>query len=271
MTLVWKIPRLAAASLAFLVLLGALPVRAQTDEIQVYDAEIESPGIFNLMIHSNFTPLGRTTAAFPGAIVADRSFNGTAEWAYGVTPWFEQGLYLPVYSFYSTNQGATLNGFKIRELFARPHARDHKLFYGANFEFSVNANYWEERRITSEIRPIIGVHLHPVDLIYNPILDTDYRGGLGGLQYNPAGRIAYNLNDKWAFALEEYDGFGQLHDVVPLHQQFHEVWAVVDRSSSKTLGINIEAGVGVGVTAGSDRLTLKLMLSRNLNAHAWRP
>lgn len=254
-----------------LVVLGGLPVRAQTDEIQVYDGEVEPPGIFNLMIHSNFTPLGRTAAAFPGAIVADRSFNGTAEWAYGVTPWFEQGLYLPVYSFYSTTQGATLNGFKIRELFARPHAHDHKLFYGANFEFSVNANYWEERRITSEIRPIIGVHLHPVDLIYNPILDTDYRGGLGGLEYNPAGRIAYNLNEKWAFALEEYDGFGQLHDIAPLYQQFHEIWAVVDRSSSKTLGINVEAGVGVGVTAGSDRLTLKLMLSRNLNAHAWRP
>jgi hypothetical protein len=269
--LLWRSGWLGALGLLAAVFLWVVPVGAQTDEIQVYDAEIEAPGIFNLMIHSNFTPLGRRTAEFPGAIVADRSFNGTAEWAYGVTPWFEQGLYLPVYTFYSTNRGATLNGFKVRELFARPHARDHKLFYGANFEFSVNANYWEERRITSEIRPIIGVHLHPMDLIYNPIVDTDYRGGLGGLQYNPAGRVAYNLNDNWALALEEYDGFGELHDFVPLHQQFHEVWAVVDHASSKALGINVEAGVGVGVTAGSDRLTLKLMLSRNLNAHKWRP
>jgi hypothetical protein len=63
---------------------------AQTDEIQVYDAEIEPQGIFNLMVHSNFTPGGRTVPVFPGAIIADRSFNGTAEWAYGVTPWMEQ-------------------------------------------------------------------------------------------------------------------------------------------------------------------------------------
>ena len=31
---------------------------AQTDEIQVYDAEIEPQGIFNLMVHSNFAPDG---------------------------------------------------------------------------------------------------------------------------------------------------------------------------------------------------------------------
>jgi hypothetical protein len=37
---------------------------AQTDEIQVYDAEIAEPGIFNLMVRTNFTPIGRTTPAF---------------------------------------------------------------------------------------------------------------------------------------------------------------------------------------------------------------
>ena len=101
------------AGLAPLALLGApLTIRAQTDEIQVYDAEIAAQGIFNLMIHTNFTPVGRKTPDFPGAIIANDSVNGAAEWAYGVTPWFEQGLYMPVYSFYSTNQGATINGFR---------------------------------------------------------------------------------------------------------------------------------------------------------------
>lgn len=259
-------------ALVFIIALAAATsLFAQTDEIQVYDAEIEPPGIFNVMIHNNFTPAGRTTPVFPGAIIADRSWNGTVEWAYGVTPWFEQGLYLPVYTVYSTNHGATANGFKIRELFVRPHAEDHTLIYGVNFEFSVNADYWEEKPVTSEVRPIIGLHLHPWDLIYNPIVDTDYRRGFGGLQYNPGGRVAYNLNQRWALALEEYDGFGPLHDFVPPDQQFHEVWGVVDHSSSKLLGINVEAGIGFGLTAGADKVTLKLMLSRNLNSHKWRP
>ena len=235
---------------------------AQTDEIQVYDAEIAEPGIFNLMIHTNFTPIGRKTPDFPNAIIPDNSVNGTAEWAYGVKPWFEQGLYLPVYSFNSTNHGATINGFKIRELFVRPHAHDHKFFYGLNFELSVNALYWESRRVSSELRPIVGVHLHRWDLIYNPIMDTDFTGGVKGLEFNPAGRVAYNLSDKWAVAAEEYDGFGPFKQFVPLDQQFHETWAVMDHNGGF---VNIEAGVGLGWSGGSDKLTLKLMVSRDLN------
>lgn len=240
-----------------------LAASAQTDEIQVYDAEIAEPGVVNLMVHTNFTPVGRRQPNFPGATIADNSVNGAAEWAYGVTPWFEQGLYLPVFSLYSTNQGPAINGFKIRELFVRPHAHEDKLFYGLNFEFSVNRDYWESRTITSEIRPIVGVHLGRWDFIYNPIVDTDYTGGLGGLEFNPGGRIAYNLNDRWAVAFEEYDGFGTFNRIAPLHDQFHEVWATMDHSSRF---INIETGVGLGLTAGSDRLTFKLMLSRDLNS-----
>lgn len=256
-----------AKLLAILIALVVIPSRslAQTDEIQVYDSQIAEPRIFNLMIHSNFTPIGRTKPAFHGAIIADQSLNGTAEWAYGVTPWFEQGLYLPVYTLDSTNHGATINGFKVRELFVRPHAADHKFVYGLNFEFSVNALYWESKRITSELRPIVGVHLHRWDLIYNPILDTDYSGGLKGLEFNPAGRVAYHFDQSWVGAIEQYDGFGPLRAFVPSDQQFHETWAVMDRNGRL---LSVEAGVGVGWSGGADRLTLKLMLSRDLNSRS---
>src|SRR2546421_7874323 len=46
--------------------------RAQTDEIQVYDAEIAAPGRFNLTWHNNFTPSGRRRAAFPQGVIPDR-------------------------------------------------------------------------------------------------------------------------------------------------------------------------------------------------------
>ena len=251
---------LALIALALVVL--PMAAFAQTDEIQVYDASIERPGIFNVMLHSNFTPVGRTTPDFPSAIIADHSYNGGLEWAYGVTPWFEQGLYLPVYTAYSKGRGGSIDGFKIRELFVRPHAQEHKLFYGLNFEFSSNYSYWESRTVTGEIRPIIGANMGKWEFLYNPIVDTDYTGGLGGLEYNPAGRIAYNLNDKWTVAAEEYDGFGPMRGFYTLHDQFHEVWAVFDHNSKI---VDVEAGVGLGLTAGSDRWTLKLMLSRDLN------
>jgi len=250
------------AALAFALLAVPKTLFAQTDEIQVYDAAIEEPGVYNVMVHSNFTPIGRQTPAFPGGIIPNDSVNGAVEWAYGVKPWFEQGLYFPVYSAYSQGRGGSLNGFKIRELFVRPNARDHEFFYGVNFEFSVNYDYWEARRITSEVRPIVGAHLHQVDLIFNPIVDTEYRGGFGGLEFVPAERVAYNFNDKWTIAAEEYADFGPLRHFYRANDQFQEVWAVMDRNSKS---INIETGVGVGVTYGADKLTLKLMLSRDIN------
>jgi hypothetical protein len=233
---------------------------AQTDEIQVYDASITAPGKFNLMLHSNFTPAGLKTPAFPGGITPDRSFNGVPEWAYGVTDWLELGLYLPVYSI-SKNRGASLDGFKLRALFVEPHAEDRTFFYGVNFEFSVNAAYWDASRITSEVRPIFGWHLHPVDIIVNPILDTAYNG-FKNLDFAPAARVAYNFSPKWATAVEEYADFGPLHQFYPASEQSHQLFAVVDRSSKF---LNIEAGVGFGLTSSSDKLTLKLMLSRDLN------
>src|SRR6202051_1798312 len=120
---------------------------AQTDEIQVYDGAIAEPGKFNLMMHNNFTPKGRPTPAFPDAVISNHALVGVAEWAYGVTDWFEQGLYMPLYSF-SPNDGATYNGFKLRWLFVKPHADDDKFFYGVNFEFSVNQPQWDPRHFT---------------------------------------------------------------------------------------------------------------------------
>ncbi len=249
-------------ALAFVLLLAPAAVWAQTDEIQVYDAEIADRGVWNLMVHTNFTPIGRKEAAFEGAIIPNRSVNGAVEWAYGVNDWFEQGIYLPVWTPYSEGRGGSLDGIKLRELFVRPHAADHTFFYGVNFEFSVNYHYWEDRRITSEVRPILGLHLKPVDLIVNPILDTNYHAGFGNLEFVPATRIAYNVNKDWALSVEEYADMGTLRHFQSLHNQFHQVWAVADHSA---WGMTFEFGVGVGVTAGSDRLALKLMVGRDLN------
>ncbi|MFP5206166.1 MAG: hypothetical protein ACLGSH_12485 [Acidobacteriota bacterium] len=269
----WLVPFQTASLLAaVLVILGftVMPASlfAQTDEIQVYDAVIAPPGIFNVMVHSNFTPQGRTQPVFPGAIIANHSFNGTWEWAYGIKPWMEQGLYMPVYTPYSTKRNGSIDGFKIRELFVRPNAQQHKLFWGMNFEFSFNYPYWESRPYTAEIRPIMGAYVGKWELIYNPIVDTEYRGGLAGLEFNPSGRIVYNLNPTWDLAAEEYDGFGPFSSFDSLHNQFHEAWGVFDRNGKVW---SIEAGAGLGLTAGSDRWTLKLMISRDMNKIPWRP
>src|SRR5580704_13140206 len=234
---------------------------AQTDEIQVYDAAIAEPGVFNLTWHNNFIADGIKTPAFAGGLIPDKSFNGVTEWAYGVTGWFEAGLYLPLYSI-SQDRSATINGGKIRLLFVSPRADQRTFFYGANFEFSYNARHWEPHRFTSEIRPIIGWHLHPVGIIVNPILDNSFSGGFQSLDFAPAERIAYNFPPKWAVAVEEYADYGRLRNLASGSQQVHELYAIFDRYSKI---VNVEAGVGFGLTGPSDKITLKLILSRDLN------
>jgi hypothetical protein len=242
-------------------LFAASSVFAQTDEIQVYDANIAEVGKFNLEDHNNFTPSGRKTPEFPGAVISNHALVGTAEWAYGVTPWFEQGLYLPLYS-YSRNDGLTFNGFKLRWLFVTPHAAERKFFLGVNFEFSVNQKQWDQRRFTSEVRPIIGWHLKPVDIIVNPIVDTSYTGGVKSLEFVPSIRVAYNLTSRWAVAAEEYADYGQFRRFYSATEQTHQIWEVFDHAGKF---INVEAGIGFGLTAASDKVTMKLMLSRDLN------
>ncbi len=258
--------RAPAKRLAPLILaLVAVPhmVSAQTDEIQVYDGGLAAPGKFNLTLHTNFTPKGLTTPAFAGALLADRSLNGVPEWAYGVRSWFEAGLYLPLYSIgkRSAHRSAMLDGVKLRLLFAVPRADDRTFFYGVNFEFSYNATHWDPRRFTSEVRPIIGWHLHPVDIIVNPIFDTAY-DGLENLDFAPATRVACDLSRTWKLAIEEYDDFGPLHQFYAGNQQAHQLYGVVDHTT-KTL--DLEAGLGFGLTDASDRITLKLILARDLN------
>jgi hypothetical protein len=252
-------------SLAMLVLLNigfAVLARAQTDEIQVYNAEIAAPGVFNLTLHDNYTPDGRTTAAFPGGIVPNRTLNGVPEWAYGVTNWFETGLYLPLYSISGTG-ALTYNGFKIRTLFVKPDAANQFFFYGMNFEFSRNTAHWDPNRNTQEIRPIIGWHLGPYDVIFNPIFDNSWKG-FSRLDFAPETRLAYNFSKSWAIAAEEYDDFGPLHSPVGSARapQQHQLFGVFDYGGKAW---TVEGGVGIGLTEATDHVVLKLILSHDLN------
>jgi hypothetical protein len=236
--------------------LGAIvQARAQTDEIQVYDATIDPPGQFSLELHHNYTPIGRAQPDFPGGIVPNHALNGVAEWAYGVTDRFELGLYLPLY----TLSGGQLqfNGGKLRALFVVPNAKEQSFFYGINFELSFNAHQWEQTHKSGEVRPILGEHLGPWDLIFNPIIDTGFNG-LRKLDFAPAARVAYNFSPRWAGAVEHYADFGYLSDLAPLRQEAQTTFLVVDYNGDPN---SIEFGIGHGFTEASDGLLLKLMIT----------
>jgi hypothetical protein len=230
---------------------------AQTDEIQVYDATIEAPGDTSLTLHNNYTSSGRTEPAFNGGLVANHTQNGVFEWALGVKPWWELGLYFPLYSI-TENGKALYNGFKLRSLFVLPRARSRTFFYGLNFEFSVNTRHWDRSVISGEVRPIAGVHLGRWDFILNPILDTEF-DGIHRLDFAPAERAAYNFSQGWALAVEHYGDYGAISGLSPVGRGDNSVFGVVDYGSHD---VTVEFGVGHGFSGAADHVVLKLILAR---------
>src|SRR3984893_5600961 len=95
----------------------AEPVKA-VDEIHVYNSGIAAPGQFTIQPHLYYIPLGVKKPPFPGGLVSHNSINGTPEFAYGVTDWWEVGLYLP---FAIQDQQFLSHSFKLRTLFVSPN------------------------------------------------------------------------------------------------------------------------------------------------------
>ena len=99
-----------------------------------------------------------------------------------------------------------------------------------------------------------------MDFIINPIFDNSWKG-FKNLDFAPSVRIAYNVSKTWAVAVEEYADFGVIQSILPANQQSQQLFGVIDYKGEL---VNIEAGLGFGLTGASDRLVAKLILSWDL-------
>ncbi len=231
----------------------ALPHQARAvDEIQLYNAEV---GQFTVQQHLNYAFVGRKAPDFPGGLVPDHALNGTPEFAWGITEWFELGLYIP---WAVDSDGRFLsNAAKIRTLFVTPNADKKSFFYGINFEYDYTTPRFSEARFATEIRPIIGWRNPQWEFIVNPIVDMGF-GSPGGIDFVPAARLAHKITDDLSFAVEYYTDLGRPGSFLPFEQQAHQVFAVAD---FKVGVIDVDFGVGYGLTEGSDRWVAKTILT----------
>jgi hypothetical protein len=46
-------------------------------------------------LHSNYAFIGRKEPDFPGGLIPNHALQGTGEWAWGITDWWEMGFYTP--------------------------------------------------------------------------------------------------------------------------------------------------------------------------------
>jgi opacity protein-like surface antigen len=248
---------LVAAGAAAVFLATTPPASAADqvhDEIEVYNAEIAEAGQWTYEQHFNYAWRGQTQPEFPGGFTSNHSLQGTPEFAYGITDWWEGGFYLP---FAVTGSGEFLSdGAKIRSLFVVPDAAKRSFFYGVNFELGYEMPQFSLTPWNLEIRPIIGVRNKEWEFIVNPIVDVGF-GESGEADFAPALRLARNLGEDRFIGLEYYADFGKIGDFLPLAQQSQQLFAVTD---FKVNTVDVELGVGYGFTPGSDGLVIKAII-----------
>ena len=136
---------LVAAPLLALTADPALAVDQVHDEIQVYNADLNDVGQWSYEQHLNFAAIGQKQPEFPGGFTSNHSLQGTPEFAYGITNWWEAGFYLP-FGVIGSSEFLS-NGAKLRSLFAVPDAGKRNFFYGVNFELSYEMPQYAPSRL----------------------------------------------------------------------------------------------------------------------------
>ena len=227
------------------------------DEIQVYNASIAPVHTFSLQQHLNYVWSGSTSPDFEGSFAPYHSLNGTPELAYGVTPWWEIGVYAP----FSIDANGTLYsaGAKIRHLFVSPNADERKFFYGLNIELSFLTPPFSQSPAALEFRPILGVRDLGWEFIINPIVDASF-GNMGSVDFAPAIRLARTVTKDVMLGLEYYSDFGALGNMALTAQQRHTLFAVTDFT---VFGLDVNFGVGFGLTDASDKIVTKMIIGRS--------
>jgi hypothetical protein len=253
----------ATASLAASLILLASSAHA-TDEIQVYNAGIANVGQFTIQQHLNYVALGQKDPPFSGGFPSNHSLNGTPEFAYGMTDWWELGLYLP---FAVQDQQFLSDAFKLRTLFVSPHAEQRDFFYGVNFELSYEMPKFAQTRWGLEIRPIIGVRNSQYEFIVNPIVDIGF-GRMGEVDFAPAARLARNFGNEVFAGFEYYADFGEIGNFSKLSDQQHTLFAVTDFKAGV---FDVNFGVGYGLTPASDRFVVKTIIGYAFPVPGERP
>ena len=201
---------------------------AVTDEIQVYTGEIAPAGVLGLTWHNNYTPNGFKTPDFPGGLVDNHAYqqrDGMGLWRDALV---RGGAVPAALCRYSSNQGWTYNGFKLRALFVQPDNADKEFYYGVNFEFSWNETQWDSQVNTGEIRPIIGWRFGDgFSLTFNPIIDNTTRA-LPRLEFVPATRLDYKINRNGPWQWRNMTISASCAALCRRDQQSHQLLAVAD-------------------------------------------
>jgi hypothetical protein len=258
----WFLRALGPASLTvggILFLSFPTIARAQDPfEIHVYEYEELPPGGFTLEGHFNFVIIG--TNSFDGPVApTNHQFHMTGELTGGITDHISLGFML-LSAVRPAGDGLDYAGWRVLPHFYAPKSWRLPLDLGLVAEFSFQQTAYEANSNRVEIRPILEKKLGRFQLDLNPVFERALHGpGVPqGWSFEPAFRVAYELNQRFSPSFEYYSDDGSFPSLRPVNQQIHHLYPGGDLKLTRKLLWNF--GIGIGLTSAGDRLVYKSRL-----------
>ena len=236
----------------------ALPVLAAPEEIQVYLDDLRAPRQLGVDIHINFVASGRSTSDYPGERPPAKVLRATPEFAYGLSPTTELGLYL------LTARGADGHvygdGVKARIKYIAPHDTEAGPFWGSNFEIGRSSKRVSESAWNAEIKGILGFRTGPWTLAINPNIDWSLSQSGGPATAQVDLKVNYTFESKTQVGVESYNELGPLRNVSTSGPNSRILFAVVDTDFG---AFDLNAGLGRGISQAADKWIFKFILGTN--------
>jgi len=244
------------------ILLLPAPLFAQGNyEVQVYGAELVPPGRTMIELHSNFTFEGSKTVV-DGVRPDNHALHETIEITQGINSWFETGLY--IFMSYRAGEGYQWVGDHIRPRVRVPEAWHWPVNVSLSTEIGYQRRSYSTDTWTWEIRPIIDKQIERWYWAFNPAVDRSFHGYevSKGVTFAPNVKVSYDVTKKVSVGLEYYGALGSITGFDPLRDQQQAIFPAIDLNLGPDWEFNF--ATGVGLTAGTDHLLVKMILGRRL-------
>jgi len=235
-----------------------MPLWAQENyEIQVYPYETVETGRTMIELHSNLTVQGSRKIE-AGVRPTEHAWHETIEITHGFTPWFETALYI----FTSADPGYGWNwvGDHIRPRFRVPESWKWPVGISLSQEIGYQRRVYSPDTWTWEIRPIVDKKQGRWYWSFNPTLARAIHGenSKRGFEFSPNFKLGYDITRKITGGFEYYGALGPVTGFDPLRDQQQQLFPTIDLNLSPNWEVNL--GVGLGVTQGTDHLIVKMIL-----------
>lgn len=242
------------AMFALSALILSMHCLAAPEEIQVYMDDMSRSGQFGLDVHNNYVTSGSNQPAYPGALPVLHQYRLTPELYYGLTDDLELGFY--VMTTRAADNTSYVEGEKARIKYIAPHDATSGAFWGVNFEFGRTNLLASPTPWNAEIKGIWGVHIQNWTFALNQNLVWSLSSGGGPVTLGLDAKVAYNVTEKTQVGLETYNELGPVSALQTFNQNNKSLYLALDHDFG---GIDLNAGIGRGLTNVNDRWVLKFI------------